>query len=168
MNETQATARIISDKYVLLRRCSQTMEIDAASSSGFFFCLSASPSSLSLSLLLSNSQAHIPACTLTHTHAEDLQKIVRMSLFKSQSCTQTFTQAWKSLVYRPDYDLRISEWTRSDASQWTPDLHSHLCPLSSQSALCPDVCSQLNTATQPQRLHIPSESKASHFHCALL
>lgn len=43
MNATQATASVICDKYALLRRRIQTMEIDAASNPRFLFCLRASP-----------------------------------------------------------------------------------------------------------------------------
>lgn len=138
------------------------MEIDAAGNLCFFFCLSASFPLFFFFLFPSNSDKHIPACT--HTHArKDLHKMHRTPLFISQSCAQTFTQDWKSLVYRPWCDSRIREWTGSDASHWTPDLHSHLCPLSSPSALSPDVCSQLNRSHSTTAAAYPEQVKGFSF-----
>lgn len=87
---------------------------------------------------------HTHTRTFPHTHAVAHSgiyiKCTGMSLF----IYQTFTQDWESLVYRGELGLRVRDWTGSDASQWTLDLHPHLCPLLSQSGLSPDVCSHLN------------------------
>lgn len=55
----------------------------------------------------------------------------------------------------------------SDVELWTPDVRSHLCPLMSSSALCPDVCSQWNcshstTAAGIQRQFISSGFAYEH------
>lgn len=55
--------------------------------------------------------------------------------------------------------MRIREWTGSDASHWTPDLQSHLCPLSSQSVLGPDVCSQLKRSHSTTAAEYPEQVK---------
>lgn len=59
----------------------------------------------------------------------------------SLACAQTFSDLkWD----QPWYDMCIRKWTRSFASHWTLDRHSHWYPLESQSTPSPDVCSQLN------------------------
>lgn len=107
------------------------MEIDAVSNHCFFFCLSASPP---LFLFLTSTHSCM------HTHIEIYTK--------GSWCHCSYPRSVLKCSHKTGYwfkcDLRIREWTRSDTSQWTLDLHSHLCPLSSQNAFGPDVCSQLN------------------------
>lgn len=135
MNATQDTASMICDKYALLRKRIQAMEIDAVNNHCFFFCLSASPPRFLLP-----AHTHTHSFPHSHTHIE----IYTKSSWCHCSCPRSVLKCSHETGYWLKCDSRIREWTKSDTSQWTLDLHSHLCPLSSQSAFGSDVCSQLN------------------------
>lgn len=90
------------------------------------------------------------SCQHTHTHSHSFPhshthiEIYTKSSWCHCSCPRSVLKCSHETGYWLKCDSRIREWTKSDTSQWTLDLHSHLCPLSSQSAFGPDVCSQLN------------------------
>lgn len=63
-------------------------------------------------------------------------------MFASTFRAQTLVYDWNSVLHRPKNEQHCileSEWDRMKVS-----VHSQLCPLLSQIALGPDVCSQLN------------------------
>lgn len=159
MNVTQDTASMICDKYALLRRLIQAMEIDAAGNHCFFFCLSAFPP-LCVSLSLSSTHPHIPACAQTLRFIQTCDVTAHVSGLYLNVHTKLGIGSSVTCVLESERDLiQASEL-------WTSILIYVLCRPRAHSVLMCAV--NWTAAAQPWRLHIQSKSKASHFHWALL
>lgn len=146
MNVTQDTASMICDKYTLLRRRIQAMEIDAVSNHCFFFCLPASPP---LFLFLTSTNTHIPACTHTLRFIQKAHDVtVHIPGLYLNVHTKLGIGSSVTCVLESGRDLiQASEL-------WTSILIYVLCR---PRALLVLMCAvSWTAATQPQQLHIQS------------